>query len=43
MKLELELLELSCVLRSCHRGVEVIKALSKMVSSRRRSLGDGVG
>ncbi len=46
MKLELKLLELSCVLCSCHHGAEVTKAyvsLSKMVSSRRRSPGDGKG
>ncbi len=46
MKLELKLLELSCVLCSCHHGVEVTKtyvSLSNMVSSRRRSPGDGMG
>lgn len=46
MKLELKLLELPCVLRSCHHGEEVIKAyvsLSSMPSSWRRSPRDGMG
>ncbi len=46
MKLELELLELPCVLRPCHHGEEVTKtcvSLSNLVSNQQRSLGDGKG